>query len=390
MRHIDMLHIERAELWPRATDHIDEMIALVRTLEEKGYTYRTADGVYFDTAVFAPYCTYAGLDPESLQAGSRVDMGEKRNATDFALWKFSPAGRKRQMEWDSPWGVGFPGWHIECSAMALKYLDQPVDIHCGGTDHIRVHHTNEVAQVEAATDTRFVNYWLHGEFLVMKNAKMAKSEGNFVTLDTLVERGYSPLAFRMLCCTAHYRSPLTFTWEALDGAAQSLVTMQLEVANAVADVLGEMQHDAQADALEAVREDTGITGPFFEALCDDLNVPRAIGCVWDVIRHQDIPARKKCAALQCFDEVLGLDLLQLARRRTVTHVAQPDGGDITIIAYRDMQQQEIDETVAAIRERTQARAQKDFARADTIRDELAAANKQLQDLPGKKTQCSVL
>jgi cysteinyl-tRNA synthetase len=193
------LNILEPDIWVKATDTIDEQIALVKTLEEKGYTYQTGDGIYFDTARFENYTKLSHQNLEALQEGARVEKNlEKRNATDFALWKFSPPDTQRQMEWDSPWGVGFPGWHVECSAMSMKFLNDQLDIHCGGTDHIDVHHTNEIAQSEAATGKAFFNFWMHGAFLIISGGKkMAKSEGNFLTLENaFLKHGFSPLAYR--------------------------------------------------------------------------------------------------------------------------------------------------------------------------------------------------
>ena len=215
-RHARAQHRADPTILSRATDHIPEQIAFIADIEKNGYTYRTSDGIYFDTSKQPDYGYLARLDKAGLDAGRRVDVGEKKHATDFALWKFSPPGEKRQMEWESPWGVGFPGWHIECSAMAQKYLGDYFDIHCGGEDHIPVHHTNEIAQTEARVGTRLANFWMHGYFLLASDAKMAKSAGEFLRLKSLTDRGYDPLAYRYLCLTAHYRSQLNFTWDALD------------------------------------------------------------------------------------------------------------------------------------------------------------------------------
>src|SRR2546429_2982032 len=223
---LTLLAIEAPTILSRATDHIPEQIAFIADIEKNGFTYRTSDGIYFDTSKQPDYGYLARLDKAGLEAGRRVDVGEKKHATDFALWKFSPPGAKRQMQWESPWGVGFPGWHIECSAMAQKYLGDYFDIHCGGEDHIPVHHTNEIAQTEARVGTRLANFWMHGYFLVLNDAKMAKSEGGFLRVQTLIDKGYDPLAYRYLCLTGHYRSQLNFTWEALDAAATGLDRMR--------------------------------------------------------------------------------------------------------------------------------------------------------------------
>ncbi|MEZ4618415.1 MAG: cysteine--tRNA ligase [Caldilineaceae bacterium] len=212
------LNILEPTIWCRATDYIPEQIEMIGCIEANGYAYTTSDGVYFDTAKLDDYGYLARLKIEGLQAGMRVDMGEKRNPTDFALWKFSPKDQTRQMEWESPWGVGFPGWHIECSAMSAKFLGNLFDIHCGGEDHIPVHHTNEIAQTEACHGTHLANFWLHGYFLQLDDAKMAKSAGGFLRVQTLLDRGYEPLVYRFFCLSGHYRAKLNFTWESLDGA----------------------------------------------------------------------------------------------------------------------------------------------------------------------------
>jgi cysteinyl-tRNA synthetase len=216
------LNVLEPTIWCQATAHIPEQIETIRCLEAKGFTYRTADGVYFDTAKCPDYGRLARLESAGLQAGRRVDMGEKRHPTDFALWKCSPPGHQRQMEWESPWGVGFPGWHTACAPMAAKYLGTFFDLHCGGEDHIAVHHTNEIAQAEACYGTHLANFWLHGHFLQLHEAKMAKSTGDFLRLQTLIERGYDPLAYRLFCLNAHYRAPLHFTWDGLEAFTQDL------------------------------------------------------------------------------------------------------------------------------------------------------------------------
>jgi cysteinyl-tRNA synthetase len=257
---IKALNIELPAILCRATDHIREQIEFIADIEKNGYTYRTSDGIYFDTSKQPDYGYLARLDKAGLEVGKRVDPGEKRSATDFALWKFSPPGEKRQMEWDSPWGTGFPGWHIECSAMAEKYLGDYFDIHCGGEDHIPVHHTNEIAQTEARVGTRLANFWMHGYFLLSNDAKMAKSAGEFLRLQTLIDRGYDPLAYRYLCLTAHYRSQLNFTWDALDAAATGLDRMR----NGVFALGGGGEPDPHC--LER----------FTAEINDDLNIPRAL------------------------------------------------------------------------------------------------------------------
>ncbi|MBD3392202.1 MAG: cysteine--tRNA ligase [Chitinivibrionales bacterium] len=374
-RDIHELNILEPDIWPKATEHIDDMISLVKALEDRGMTYRTADGIYFDTTKFGRYSDFARLDPQSLRAGSRVDMGEKKNPTDFALWKFSPSDSKRQMEWESPWGTGFPGWHIECSAMSLKYLPQPIDIHCGGVDHVRVHHTNEIAQAEAATGAAFVRYWVHGEFLTMTEAKMAKSGDSFVTLDTVKQRGIEPLAYRMFSFTAHYRSPLAFSWEGLDAAAQSLRNLR-RLAGAGDGGTGETSAPGGADAL--------LLEPFYSALCDDLNMPKAMAAVWDMARGSGASPADRRRALEKADAVLGLNLFagEEHRRDVLTDASQT----IRLVAPAGMKV-DADVIFEKVRLRRDARAAKDYARADALRDELSAAGVTTKDLPDGTTEC---
>lgn len=217
------LNIGQPDMLPKATHHIDEQIALISKLEAKGYTYKTSDGVYYDTARFSHYADFARLDLDEQQAGKRVAYNpEKRNPTDFALWKFSPMDRKRDMEWPSPWGTGFPGWHIECSAMSMKYLGETLDIHAGGIDHLPVHHTNEIAQSEAATGKPFARYWMHTNHVTIEGEKISKSSGNGITLEAIEERGFSLEDFRLLVLESHYRKQSVFSWEALQAAKNRL------------------------------------------------------------------------------------------------------------------------------------------------------------------------
>ena len=229
-RDIGLMNIYPPDVYSKATDYIQEQIDMVKCLEAKGYTYFTSDGVYFDTSKFPDYGKMAKLDISGLKEGSRIEFSEeKKNITDFALWKLSPENEQRQMEWDSPWGKGFPGWHLECSAMSKALLGNHFDIHCGGIDHIPIHHTNEIAQSEACSGEKFVNYWLHGEFLDMGNEKMSKSSGKFVTLQTLMDKGYTPMHYRYFLLMAHYKKKLKFSYEALDAAKSGYNRMSLLV-----------------------------------------------------------------------------------------------------------------------------------------------------------------
>lgn len=342
------LNIIEPTVWCKATDHIPEQIALVQQLEAKGLTYILEDGVYFDSAKFDDYGKMARLDVEGLQEGARIGVVEgKRNLTDFALWKFSPKDKQRHMEWESPWGIGFPGWHIECSAMAMHYLGDRMDIHCGGIDHIAVHHTNEIAQSESVLGHRWVNWWMHGEFLVIgEGEKMAKSTGNFLTLETVAENGHDPVVYRYFCLNGHYRSPLRFTWEALASAGKAFERLRQHVLT-----LRESANDAEPNE-QYMQE-------FTRAVGDDMNMPRALAAMWGVIRDDGVDPAGTYATLLKMDNVLGLG-----------------------IATMQPHQENIPEEILVMAEaRTQARKNRDFQTADRLRDEISAKGYVLEDNP---------
>lgn len=331
----------------RATETIDLQIDLVKTLEKKGFTYLTSDGVYFDTSKFPHYGQLSGQKSSEKKAGIRIDIGEKHHPTDFALWKLTPTGEKRQMEWPSPWGVGFPGWHLECSAMSMKELGQQFDIHTGGIDHIAVHHENEIAQSEAATGIHpFVKYWMHGEFLVLPDKRMGKSEGNKITLQDVIDRGIHPLAYRYLCLQSHYRSPLTFSWEALDAAQAGLKRIWLSI-----DAL-KPNNTTDGDTF---RPD--ILQSFKGALENDLNTSMALA-VLETMLKSPMSDQVKIDHLKKMDEVLGLDLL--GQRESIWITPSP------------AQQSLLDQRQAA-------RANKDWTAADKVRDELATQDIEIID-----------
>jgi cysteinyl-tRNA synthetase len=340
---LEKLNILAPSIWCKATDHIPEQIEFVMDLEQKGYTYATSDGIYFDSRKLKSYGHLARLDVEGLQAGARVKLGERRFVTDFALWKFSPPEEQRQMEWDSPWGRGFPGWHIECSAMSAKYLGDYFDIHCGGEDHIPIHHTNEIAQTEASKGTRLANFWMHGYFLQMDKAKMSKSTGDFLTLDVIAEKGFSPLVYRYFCLTAHYRSQMSFSLESLD-AAKTALTRLYETAFAWG---------------EPGTADEGTVTRYFDCLNDDLNMPRALAVIWELVRSNLPNDVKKATLLRC-DEILGLDIANW----TMDQVNVPD---------------EVEELVKA---REAARASKDWVRSDELRDAVNKLGYAIEDTSG--------
>jgi len=353
------LHLIEPDVWCRATDHIAEQIAMVRRLEEKGFTYVIDDGVYFDSSRWPDYGKLARLNLEGQKAGARVQRAEgKRNATDFALWKFSPRGQKRQMEWPSPWGVGFPGWHIECSAMAARYLGEQLDIHCGGIDHIPVHHTNEIAQAEAAFGHPWVNWWMHGEFLVMaaeadgEQAKMAKSSGEFLTLEVLVKKGYDPLAYRYFLLGAHYRQQLAFTWEGLDAAANAYERLRKTVLDLRPSYSGKEQPIPTHRAA------------FDEAVQDDLNMPRALAAMWSAVKDESADKGAVYATLLDMDGVLGLGVSAMQEEALAVSEEQ---------------------IRALLEERHSARKAKNFARADEIRNKLSNMGIVLKDNPDGTT-----
>ncbi len=347
------INVRDPDVLCRATDHIPEQIELARRLEEKGFTYRIDDGIYFDVSRFPRYAEFAGLDLAAQVDHGRIDeVGGKRNPADFAIWKFAAEGVSRQQEWDSPWGVGFPGWHLECSAMSVKYLGEHFDIHTGGVDHVRVHHTNEIAQTECAMDVHpWVNVWMHNEFIDFQGAKISKSTGGGAVLQDLVDDGLEPLAFRYFLLQAHYRQQQTYTREVVEAAATGYRRL-LALAAEVRDAAGEGDAAAQSDYRERFRD----------AMRDDLNAPKALAVAWEVARgREELAPGDRRALLLEFDRFLGLDLVQ----------ADAPG-------ERFESDPRIDGLLA---ERQQARADKDFATADRIRDELAAEGVEIVDTP---------
>jgi len=345
------LNIKRPHIVPKASEHIKEQIELVRRLEEKGFTYLTSDGVYFDTSKFPEYGKLSGQKVEERKAGARIAVrSEKRNPADFALWKFSPMGMKRQMEWESPWGIGFPGWHAECSAMSTKYLGQPFDIHTGGVDHIGIHHTNEIAQSEAAYEKKMANFWMHGEFLQVNFGRMGKSEGNFIILEDLMKRGYDPLAYRYFCLGAHYRSPLNFTWEALDGAQSALENLCEEVRKL--KVVEEKKGREELPAKD-------YRAKFIEAIEDDLNMPQALAVLWELLKSSSPDQEGILALVLDFDRVLGLGLEAVEWEREEILLTK--------------------EVKAIIQEREQARQRKDWTAADELRKQLLDLGVMIED-----------
>lgn len=343
-RDMKALHILEPNIWCKATDHIKEQIELIKKLEKKRYTYKTSDGIYFNSSKFKRYAEFAQLKLQELEAGKRVSMGNKQHPSDFALWKFSEEPGKRQQEWDAPWGVGYPGWHIECSAMSMKYLGEEFDIHTGGEDHIPVHHTNEIAQSEAATSKHFAHYWLHGAFLLAEGEKVSKSKGGLYTIAELEERGIEPEAYRYLCLQTHYRKPLNFTLEALDGAQNAYKKL-------IRATIILKKHP-----IKGTDKTSEYTKRFTEAVNDDLMMPRALEVIWTMLSDQTFDSKKKYVLLIEFDQVLGLNL---------KHAAIPQEIPISVRKL--------------VAEREKARANKEWKQADILRLEITKQGYTVED-----------
>jgi len=357
-RDTERLNIQQPKIICKATDHIQDMIELIKRIEANGYTYFAGGNLYFDVSKFDRYGELAGLQLDQLKAGARVGLDpNKRNPFDFVLWFTKSKFDKQALLWESPWGIGYPGWHIECSAMSMKYLGEQFDIHAGGVDHIAVHHTNEIAQSEAATGHKWVNYWMHAEFLVIDKGKMSKSSGSFLTLESLIDRGYDPLDYRYFCLGGHYRSQLSFSWEGLDQAKSARLSL-------VDKVLALKEKVAKPAALSELGEKAlQYRSAFDEALADDLAMPRAMAQVWNLLKDNDVPAQDALALILDMDEVLGLDLAKAQRKEVSV--------DPETLQWINSQ----------IERRAAAKKARDFATADAIRSELIAKGIQLEDRP---------
>jgi cysteinyl-tRNA synthetase len=348
------INILPVHVYPRATEHIDEMIAMTQVLLDKGLAYETNGNVYFDVSEFPEYGKLSGQRIDAMQAGHRVEIEpDKHDQEDFALWK--AAGPNRLMRWPSPWGEGFPGWHIECSAMSLAHLGEHVDIHTGGIDNKFPHHEDEIAQSEGALGHQVVSIWMHGEFLTLQDAKMAKSAGNIIRTTDLPSKGFDPLDFRYLALQAHYRSKLDFTEEAMRAASAGLARLRraaTAASQADADAV-----DLGSAPLAAHRE------RFAEAIADDLSTPRAVAIAHEVAAATDLDAAQKRALLGDFDRVLGIDIT-----RERAGEALPEGA------------------AELLERRAAARAARDYGTSDTLRDELAALGVEVRDTPdGQET-----
>jgi cysteinyl-tRNA synthetase len=340
-----------------ATQSIPEQIEIIKILGQKGFTYKDEFAIYFDTSKLPDYGKLTGQNLADKKTGARGDVviaSAKKNPADFALWFFLK-GRyvNHILYWPSPWGEGFPGWHIECSAISRKLLGQPFDIHTGGVDHIGTHHTNEIAQSEAAFGTPLANYWMHGEFLLINSGRMGKSEGNLMTLDDLKAKGFSPLDYRYLCLTAHYRTQMNFTWENLKAAKTARINLMLETRELVLYKHGTTPADI--DATQATNFDL----QFKRAINEDLNIPQALATVWEMLKNKDVTDAQKLQSIQSFDRVLGLKLDDAQEMKTT-----------------------LPENIRVLSDsRMLAKRQKDFTKSDELRQQIEALGYEVMDTP---------
>lgn len=352
----DALNILRPNIVCKATEHLDTMIALVQTLESKGLSYESGGNIYFDTEKFPEYGKMALLDKQKLQPGARINVDtNKKNPSDFVLWFTKSKFENQAMIWDSPWGRGYPGWHLECSAMSSHYLGNHFDIHTGGIDHIPVHHTNEIAQSEGAFGHKWVNYWIHNEFLIMKKGKMSKSSGNFITLSHLLSEGYTALDYRYFLLGAHYRSQLIFSPESLNTARAARKSLLGRVATL------RRESDIPCPVGKLGLAAGAHRDKFDDALSDDLNTPRALAELWMLLKNQSIAPEEKLGAILHMDAVLALNL--------------DKAGSESEAASED------EELKSLLEERREARAKKDWGLADRIRDTLLEQGWKIVDTP---------
>ena len=343
------LNIKKPAVVAPASEHIDTYIKMIKKLLDDGYAYQSNGNIYFDISKAKDYYRLSGKNPEDLLVGARDSVEEdtaKRNPADFALWFTVSKFQNQEMKWDSPWGVGYPGWHIECSGISGEYLGEYLDIHCGGIDNIFPHHTNEIAQSEAYFGHRWCNYWMHGEYLNDATGKMSKSKGQFLTVSLLEEKGYDPLSFRYLCLNSHYRNQLVFTWEALDGAENAYKKLKSRI----------KQLDRTPDLNENKTDAYQIR--FKEAINNDLNTSSMMTLLYDVLKDDNLSDFSKLYLVDKFDQVLSLNLIE--------------------------EDKEIDEDfekeiLAKIEERNNAKKEKNYALADQIRDELLEKGVKLID-----------
>ena len=361
-RHTTELGLKRPTIVCRATEHIQDMIDFVKALEDKGYAYFSNGNVYFDTSKFPKYGCLSGQNRDDLKHGARTEQDtNKRNPSDFVLWFTSSKFENQILQWDSPWGRGYPGWHIECSAMSTKYLGERIDIHCGGIDHIPVHHENEIAQSEARLGHEWVNYWMHMEFLNTKAGKMSKSTGGKTTIDTLKEIGYLPMHYKYFTLTSHYRSSAVFSEEAMDGAKKAYENL--------CDYVAEFKAKTSSDALTS--EDKllleNLKSEFNAYLFDDIKTPLALSHMWGVIKDNNKSEALRLAYIMHVDNVMNLELSKVEAKKAESIEITPEIADL-------------------LEQRKVARASKDWAKSDEIRDKLASLGIGVKDLPNKEIE----
>lgn len=346
---LERLNIEPPEIIAKATDHIQDMIDFVQGLVDKGYGYETSDGIYFDVSKFPRYGSLSGKKLEEQVAGARIAVDEeKRNPEDFALWKKAEKGHI--MQWESPWGMGYPGWHIECSAMGRKYLGDLFDIHSGGVDHIPIHHENEIAQNEALTGKKSVNYWMHAEFMLVDGGKMSKSLGNTYTIDDLAKRGYAPLDFRYFCLNAHYRKKLNFTFDGMDAAKKSRAKLNKTLLEHKLS-----KEKTNPETIESYKKQ------LMDAVQDDVNAPLALGILFTAVKEPKSNDIYKLALE--FDKFLGLSFDKLEEQ------IEDESESLDIPK----------EIIALAEERKLAKKARDFAKADVLRDEISSKGYAIKD-----------
>lgn len=332
------LNIITPDITPRATQHIEQMINLISRLEENGHTYISGGNVYFSIDTFPSYGRLARLNLDQLQTGARIEVDKnKKNPKDFVLWFTNSKFENQAMQWPSPWGVGYPGWHVECSAMSMQYLGETFDIHCGGIDHVSVHHTNEIAQSEAATNKEWVKYWVHGEFLINETGKMSKSKGDFLTISLLKEKGYEALDFRYFCLLGHYRSQLVFSWQSLDAARSGRKNL--------IKLISQLQVDTHKDIEEITNEDAiRYLAEFREHINTDMHLPQALATLWKLLKDESISDSDKLGLVEHMDTIFALDLTS------------------------EEEKEEIPEEIYALLEkRAQAKREKNYQTADEVR-----------------------
>lgn len=352
---MDTMNNLRPKVVCKATDHVSEMVTMVGILIKKGHAYETKEAVYFDITSFKEYGKLSGQKGDEKKQGTRDDVyidPEKKHPADFALW-FKRVGKFKDhtMHWKSPWGDGFPGWHIECSAMSMKYLEKTIDIHTGGIDHIPVHHENEIAQSEAANGVPFVHYWMHYHFLQVEGQKMSKSLGNFYTIEDITKRGIHPMAFRLLILQSHYRQPMNFTWQALEGTQEAYLKLKLQINNLKLDTTRHSELSV-SESEESHEFRTRFVG-FVE---NDLQTPQALAILFTMLKS-DISSQEKVALVTDFDKVLGLDLL---KEEKATNIPQ--------------------EIIDLAQQRKQAKAQKEYAKADELRKQMEEKGYKIEDV----------